>query len=122
MDYYRRPRNAGTLEDADFKAKDSNPLCGDEVEMFVKLQDGKVDKVRFKGKGCAISQATSSILTELISGKNIDELKALTKEKVLSAIGSPELGPVRIKCALLPLKVLKLGLYSHLGSQLPAED
>jgi nitrogen fixation NifU-like protein len=115
LDYYRNPRNKGKLEDADVTEKDSNPLCGDVVQIQLKFRDNKVKDVKFEGEGCAISQASASMLTEIVMGKEIEEVSKLSKEDVLEALGRPNLGPVRIKCALLPLKVMKMGVYSFLG-------
>lgn len=119
LELYRHPLNFGTIENADARAKDSNPLCGDEVEIFLKLDpDGKILEARHNSHGCAISQASTSLLTDMIKNKNIKDVAALDKSSILKALGNPELGPVRIKCALLSLKVLKLAAYSHLGQQL----
>ena len=118
LDYYRNPRNYGKLENPDIANRDSNPLCGDELEMHINLNDNKVSDVKFTGKGCAISQASASMLTELIMGKDFDYVKKLTKEEILENLGLPDLGPARIKCALLSLKVLKYGIYSYLSEKL----
>jgi nitrogen fixation NifU-like protein len=99
----------------DIHAKDSNPLCGDIIEMSLKLDNGHVKEVKYNGMGCAISQASASMLTELVQGKNLDEVRKISKEDILSLIGG-ELSAVRLKCALLSLKVLKTGVYSYLGS------
>lgn len=120
LDYYRHPRNFGDLPDADVRAKDSNPLCGDIVEMQLKIKDGKIDDVRFKGKGCAISQASASMLTEVVKGKSLDDLKAMGKSDVLELLGIDP-GPTRIKCALLGLKVVKLAVYGFLGQAITEE-
>ena len=120
LDYYRNPRNFGDLPDPDVRAKDSNPLCGDIIEMQLKVKDGKVDDIRFKGKGCAISQASASMLTEIVKGKTLDEIKAIGKPDVLELLGIDP-GPTRIKCALLGLKVLKLGVYGYLGQTITEE-
>jgi nitrogen fixation NifU-like protein len=120
LDYYRNPRNFGDLPDADVRAKDSNPLCGDIIEMQLKVNDGKVTDVKFKGKGCAISQASASMLTEVVKGKTLDEIKALGKPDVLQLLGIDP-GPTRIKCALLGLKVLKLSVYGYLGQTVTEE-
>jgi nitrogen fixation NifU-like protein len=120
LDYYRNPRNFGDLVNPDVRAKDSNPLCGDIIEMQLKINDGKVEDVRFKGKGCAISQASASMLTEVVKGKTLDEIKSLNKADVLKLLGIDP-GPTRIKCALLSLKVVKLGVYGYLGQAITEE-
>ena len=117
LDYYRNPRNYGKIENPDISKKDSNPLCGDELEMHINLRDNKVSDVKFTGKGCAISQASASMLTELIMGKDFDFVKKLTKEDILENLGLHDLGPARIKCALLSLKVLKYGIYSYVSEK-----
>jgi nitrogen fixation NifU-like protein len=110
LDHYRNPRNRGTLDPADYSYEDTNPLCGDEVRIDLRVKDEKVDEVRFSGRGCAISQAAASMLTEMIDGQPLDEVKALTKDDLLDELGVP-ISPARMKCALLPLKVLKAGIY-----------
>jgi nitrogen fixation NifU-like protein len=120
LDYYRHPRNFGDLPNPDVRAKDSNPLCGDIIEMQLKIGNGRVEDIRFKGKGCAISQASASMLTEVAKGKTLDEIKALSKSDVLNLLGINP-GPTRIKCALLGLKVIKLAVYGYLGQAI-AED
>jgi nitrogen fixation NifU-like protein len=120
LDYYRNPRNFGDLPNPDVRAKDSNPLCGDIIEMQLKIGDGKIQDVRFKGKGCAISQASASMLTEVAKGKTLDEIKAMSKTDVLNLLGIDP-GPTRIKCALLGLKVMKLGVYGYLGQAISEE-
>ncbi len=120
LDYYRNPRNFGELPNPDVRAKDSNPLCGDIIEMQLKINDGKVEDIRFQGKGCAISQASASMLTEAVKGKSLDDVKALGKPDVLELLGIDP-GPTRIKCALLGLKVLKLGVYAYLGQKVTEE-
>ena len=118
LDYYRNPRNFGKIEHPDISQRDSNPLCGDELEMHINIKENKVSDVKFTGKGCAISQASASMLTELIMGKDFEYVKKLTKEEILENLGLPDLGPARIKCALLSLKVLKYGIYSYLSEKL----
>ena len=118
LDYYRNPRNFGKIQNPDIAQKDSNPLCGDELEMHISIKDNKVADVKFTGKGCAISQASASMLTELIMGKDFEYVKKLTKEDIFDNLGLHDLGPARIKCALLSLKVLKYGLYSYLSEKL----
>jgi nitrogen fixation NifU-like protein len=110
LDHYRNPRNKGTLDPADYTYEDTNPLCGDEVRIDLRVNNGQVDEVRFTGRGCAISQASASMLTELIEGQPLDDVKALTKDDLLEELGVP-ISPARMKCALLPLKVLKAGIY-----------
>lgn len=118
LDYYRNPRNFGYIENSDITSRDSNPLCGDELEIFINIKDNKVTDIKFTGKGCAISQASASILTEMIMGKDLEYLKKLSKEDILESLGLVDLGPARIKCALLSLKVLKFGIYSYLLEKL----
>ncbi len=116
LDYYRHPKNKGTLENPQIQARDTNPLCGDVVEIQMELDgDNTVKDIKFTGQGCAISQASASMLTELIKGKSLDEVRKISKEDVLSLIGG-QLSAVRLKCALLSLKVMKTGLYSYLGA------
>jgi len=117
LDYYRNPRNYGKLDDADVVVRDSNPLCGDEIEMHIKFEDGKVKDIKFNGKGCAISQASASMLTEIVMNKGIDEVRRIGKEDILTNLGLTNLGPARIKCALLSLKTFKMGLYSYLADK-----
>ncbi len=110
LDHNRNPRNKGTLDPADFSYEDTNPLCGDEVRIDLRIVDDRVTEIRFSGRGCAISQASASILTEMVDGRPLDEVKALTKDDLLEELGIP-LSPARLKCALLGLKVLKAGIY-----------
>ncbi len=119
LDHYQHPHNHGTLEDADISYEDTNPLCGDKIRIDMKVRDGVVEDIKFTGKGCAISQASASMLTDEIKGKPLDEIKHLDKETVFDLIGIP-LGPSRVKCALLPLKVVKGGAYGI--TQWPDED
>jgi nitrogen fixation NifU-like protein len=107
LDHYKNPHNFGELADATHRYHDTNPLCGDEITMYLKVgADDRVDDVRFSGKGCAISQASASILTDEVKGKTLDELKAIDREHVLENLGIT-LTPARLKCALLSLKALK---------------
>jgi nitrogen fixation NifU-like protein len=109
LDHFKNPRNKGTLDPHDYSAEDVNPLCGDEVRIDLRVNDDVVSEVRFEGRGCAVSQASASILTEMIEGKSLAELKALTKDDLLEEIGIP-VSPARLKCALLPLNVLRTSI------------
>jgi nitrogen fixation NifU-like protein len=113
LDHYRNPRNKGKLSDADVSIHDSNPLCGDEIDIHLKVEEDKIKDIKFEGRGCAISQASASMLTEMIIDKPLNTIKDLTKEDILENIGLMNLGPARIKCALLSLKVLKLGMVKY---------
>lgn len=110
LDHYRNPRNKGTLDPADYSYEDTNPLCGDEVRIDLRVVDDRVADVKFSGRGCAVSLASASILTEMVEGRPLAEVKALTKDDLLEELGIP-VSPARLKCALLGLKVLKAGIY-----------
>jgi nitrogen fixation NifU-like protein len=110
LDHYKHPRRKGHLDHADIKYHDTNPFCGDEITIELQVEDGKVVDAAFDGKGCAISQATASMIMEEIVGMTIDELKEWDKEYILDMLGI-DIGPVRLKCALLSLKVLKAGIW-----------
>lgn len=110
LEHSQHPKNRGTLEPADYSYEDTNPLCGDEVRMDVRVKNGHVSEIKFSGRGCVVSQASASILTEMVEGKSLDEVKAITKDELLDEIGIP-VSPARMKCALLGLKVLKAGIY-----------
>jgi nitrogen fixation NifU-like protein len=115
IDYYKYPRNKKVLDVSSFDYGDQNPVCGDEIHIYVKLDDnGKVVESGFQGKGCAISQASVSLLTELIEGMTVDEMKQLTNEDIKEMLGIP-LSPVRLKCAILGLKVLEGGIIKFEG-------
>lgn len=111
IDRYQNPLFRGTLEPQDITFEDSNPLCGDEIRIDLRVDDdGIINEAAFSGHGCAISQASADLLLETIQGKSIEHIKSLTKADILELLGI-ELGPVRLKCALLSLKVLKAGVY-----------
>lgn len=110
LDHYKHPRRKGHLENPDINHHDHNPFCGDEITIQLKVENNLVVDAAFDGRGCAISQATASMLMEEVVGKSLDELKQLDKEYILEMLGI-EIGPVRLKCALLPLKVLKAGAW-----------
>ena len=118
VDYSRNPINYGKIENHDVTFHDSNPLCGDSIDIDMKIDDNKVTDIKFHGKGCAICMACSSVLTEITKGKSLDEARAIEKNDVLSELGLEHLQAVRIKCALLSLKVLKSALYTYIGKNL----
>ena len=118
IDYSRNPVNFGELEDHDVTFHDANPLCGDSIDIDLKIDKDKVSDIKFHGNGCAICMACSSVLTEIAKGKSLDEVKEIAKNDVLSELGLEHLQAVRIKCALLSLKVLKGALYTYLGKHL----
>ena len=110
LDHYKSPRNYGKLKNPTVTYKDSNPLCGDEVVIQVELTDNKIADIAFSGRGCAISQASTSMLTEAVKGKSIDELKKLDQDYIVSILGI-SIGPTRMKCALLGLRTLQKGVW-----------
>ena len=122
LDHYKNPRGHGALEPHDAYAEGENPLCGDEVSIFVRFgEDGDtIDEIGFEGRGCAISQAATSMLTELVVGRKAADVAALPKEELLEEIGIP-LTPIRLKCAILGLGVLKVALNKAKGTPLPEE-
>ena len=121
LDHYKNPRNHGLLDPADAQAEGQNPLCGDEILVSVRLDDaGVIEEVGFDGRGCAISQAATSMLTELVQGRKASEVAVLPKEELLDEIGIP-LSPVRLKCAILGLGTLKVALHKAKGTPLPEE-
>ena len=119
LDHYRNPRNKGRISDADVSIHDSNPLCGDEIDIHLRVDDDTIKDIKFEGRGCAISQASASMLTEMVHGKPLTSVKDLTKDDILENIGLTNLGPARIKCALLSLKVLKLGMVKYYADRDP---
>ena len=120
LDHYKNPRGHGAIADADAHAEGQNPLCGDEVSIFVSFGDDgdTIDDVKFEGRGCAISQAATSMLMEMTKGRTADEVAALDKDELLAEIGVP-LTPVRLKCAMLGLTTLKVALHKAKGTPLP---
>jgi nitrogen fixation NifU-like protein len=122
LDHYKNPRGHGVIEDADAQAEGLNPLCGDEVTIYVQFEDDgeTIDEVKFSGRGCAISQASTSMLMEMVKGRKAGEIAGLPKEALLEEIGIP-LSPIRLKCALLGLGVLKVALHRAKGTPLPDE-
>jgi nitrogen fixation NifU-like protein len=109
LDHYKNPHNFGTLDPADYTAEDSNPLCGDQIRIDLNVENGVVTDIKFQGRGCAVSMASASILTDMVMGQPLEEVRALTKDDLLEEIGIP-VTPARLKCATLGLNVLKLSL------------
>ncbi len=118
VDYSRNPINYGEIENHDVTFHDSNPLCGDSIDIDMKIDDNKITDIKFHGKGCAICMACSSVLTEITKGKSIDDARGIEKNDILGELGLEHLQAVRIKCALLSLKVLKSALYTYIGEHL----
>ena len=106
LDHYKNPHNKGEIENAEIKFTENNPLCGDIITVNLKLNDQKVEDIKFEGKGCAISIASASLLTDKVKGMTIDEVMKLTKDEILEMLMIP-IGPVRLKCALLCLETLQ---------------
>jgi nitrogen fixation NifU-like protein len=122
LDHYKNPRGHGVIEDADAEAEGLNPLCGDEISIYVSFADDSetIDDVKFSGRGCAISQAATSMLVDMAKGRKASELAEMPKDELLEEIGIP-LTPIRLKCALLGLGVLKVALHRAKGTPLPEE-
>ena len=110
LDHYRHPHNAGTIENADISYEDSNPLCGDRVRIDIKLDGDRIADIKFSGRGCAISQASASMLTDMVKGQPLSVVREITGQDMLDELGV-QVSPARVKCALLGLKVLKSGAY-----------
>lgn len=111
IEHYKNPGYKGVLEPHDISFEDENPLCGDHIRIDLRVNDQSIiTEAAFSGHGCAISQASADLLLESIIGKSIDDVKKMNKDDLLDMLGI-ELGPVRLKCALLPLKILKAGVY-----------
>ena len=116
LDHYKNPRNFGRIEDADISHEEYNPLCGDMVGMDFRIEDGVIEDVRFHGRGCAISQASASLMTERLKGMSVEEARGISRDDVLEELGI-DISPARLKCALLTLKVLKVGAYGLAGDE-----
>jgi nitrogen fixation NifU-like protein len=122
LDHYKNPRGHGEIADADAEAEGQNPLCGDEVSIFVTFApDGEtIEDVKFRGRGCAISQASTSMLMEMVKGRTAGDIATMPRDELLDEIGIP-LTPIRLKCALLGLGVLKVALHRAKDTPLPEE-
>jgi nitrogen fixation protein NifU and related proteins len=121
LEHYREPRNHGHLDQPDMHAGDTNPLCGDRIELDLRLEGDRVAEVRFDGRGCAISQASASMLTEQIEGASLDELRALRPDDIFEMLGVT-IGPARQRCALLALRVLHQGIGGPYTGRYDADD
>lgn len=121
LDHYKYPRNHGALEHPTVSREEHNPLCGDKIRLDLLIQDGLIEDLRFTGRGCAISQASTSMLTEALKGQPVEVAKAFGKDDVLDLLGIP-LGYTRMKCALLGLKALKVGIYTAGGETWDADE
>ena len=120
LDHYKNPRGHGVIEGADAEAEGLNPLCGDEVAIFVSFDGDRIEDVKFRGRGCAISQAATSMLMEMVRGRPAQEVAEMSRDELLEEVGIP-LTPIRLKCALLGLGVLKVALHRGKGTSLPDE-
>lgn len=105
LDHYKHPRNYGEMENATHQNKEGNASCGDIVEFFLRVKDGVIEEVAWKGEGCAVSTASASMLSEKIKGRTLAEVRGWKEELVFEFVG--EVNPGRIKCALLPLLAVK---------------
>ena len=120
LDHYKNPRGHGVIDGADAEAEGQNPLCGDEVSIAVSFEGDTIADVKFQGRGCAISQAATSMLMDMVKGRTAQEVASMSRDELLEEVGIP-LTPVRLKCALLGLGVLKLALHKGRGTPLPEE-
>lgn len=120
LDHYKHPHNYGLLDPNDAQAEGQNPLCGDEVTVSMRFgADGEtIEEIGFEGRGCAVSQASTSMLTDLIKGRKASEVAAFDQQEILGEVGIP-LTPVRMKCAILGLGVVKVALHRSKGTPLP---
>jgi nitrogen fixation protein NifU and related proteins len=120
LDHYKNPRGHGVIDGADAEAEGQNPLCGDEVSIAVSFEGDTIADVKFQGRGCAISQAATSMLMDMVKGRSAEAVASMSRDELLDEVGIP-LTPVRLKCALLGLGVLKLALHKGRGTPLPEE-
>ncbi|MGH3021717.1 MAG: Fe-S cluster assembly sulfur transfer protein SufU [Gaiellaceae bacterium] len=120
LDHYKNPRGHGVITEPDAQAEGQNPLCGDEVSIAVEFEGNTIADVKFQGRGCAISQAATSMLMDMVKGRTAQEVASMSRDELLEEVGIP-LTPVRLKCALLGLGVLKVALHKGRGTPLPEE-
>jgi nitrogen fixation protein NifU and related proteins len=120
LDHYKNPRGHGVIADPDAQAEGQNPLCGDEVSIALEFEGDTIADVKFQGRGCAISQAATSMLMDMVKGRTAQEVAFMSRDELLEEVGIP-LTPVRLKCALLGLGVLKVALHKGKGTPLPEE-
>ncbi len=112
LDYYKHPRNKGEMAACDAQAEEHNPLCGDKIKVQLQIENDQIIKAQYSGEGCAISQAATSMLTEHIEGKTLEEVKSMETQDILDLLGL-DISPGRIKCALLGLATTKKALILH---------
>lgn len=117
--HYEHPSNKGTIKDADIKNTDMNTLCGDQVTIYVSVKDGKAEELKFQGIGCAISQASASMLTDKVRGFDLKLILDLGQKDILEMLGIESLSPMRLKCAMLALRTLQKGIVNYFASQSP---
>jgi len=123
LEHHRYPHNFGTLDPHDVSQEEHNPLCGDRIRLDLRIVDNKIAEVAFSGKGCAVSQAAASMLTDELIGMDLDQVRQYGKAELLELIGLPlDKNPVRLKCALLSLKALKVGVYRYLGQNIETDE
>ena len=120
LDHYKNPRGHGVISEPDAQAEGQNPLCGDEVSIAVEFEGDTIADVKFQGRGCAISQAATSMLMDMVKGRTAQEVASMSRDELLEEVGIP-LTPVRLKCALLGLGTLKVALHKAKGTPLPEE-
>jgi len=121
LDHYKKPHHRSKMNGASCSGHAINPFCGDDITIYLKMEKGAVADVSFDGHACAICTASASMLADEVKGKGIDKARAVGKERVLELLGIAP-GPMRLKCALLPLKAFKLALYSHLGKKMGEKE
>jgi len=120
LDHFRHPRNYGDLLGANAQARESNILCGDVIEMTLKIDHGRIADIMFRGQGCAISQASASMLTVFSKGKTLNEITRLRRKEIIDLIGTDP-GQARIECTLLGLRVLKQAIFAYQGKRIPED-